>query len=285
MNSHSLARLTIAAFALLFFGCAPARVSLRQDFWKEPEHKIGIAVGQMPALHVYPLPEEEAAAMGVLQAMVYMEIRKGKTGALESHLQLIDVSRFGQVADRYVEKLQALGFTARKLTQAPDMESMPPFQAKESGEFARRDLRPLASQEGIDMLILLSMGRCGTLVRPFWEMDAMCVASGELINLKTNRVEWRLRMQEEEGVMAIKGDWNQAPDFPAVTQSLGEAVTQAQQILVRDFFQGSAQGSARSSVGEPQPRCTETPEFRAASAVEKKRLLMECSKARADSTP
>jgi hypothetical protein len=274
MNSHSPGRLTIAVLALFFFGCAPARVSLRQDFWKEPQHKVGIAVGQMPQLHVYPIPEVEAAGMGLLQGAVYVEIRRQKTGTLESHLQLVDVSRFGEVADQYVEKLQTLGFTARKLTRPVNMESMAPFQASGSGEFARRDLRPLATQEDIDMLVLISMDRCGTQVLPFWEMEAMCVASGELIDLKTNRVEWRARMEDIDGAKPIK-DWNQAPDFPGVTKSLGEAVTQAQKYLVRDFF--------RASPGAPPPGCTETDEFRAASAVEKKRLLSECTKAKSAS--
>ncbi|HEX5744770.1 MAG TPA: hypothetical protein VFZ09_00925 [Archangium sp.] len=274
MNSHSAGRIMIAAFALLFFGCVPARVSLRQDFWKDSRHTVGVAVGQMPPLHVYPLPEAEAAAMGPLQGAVYMEIRHQKTGTLESHLQLVDVSRFGAVADHYVEKLQALGFSARKLSGPVNMESLPPFQAKESGEFARKDMRSLAQQEGIDMLVLLSVDRCGTKMLPFWEMEAMCVASGELIDLRTNRVEWRARMEEEEGTKPIK-EWNQAPDFPGVSKSLGEAVTQAQQYLVRDFFRGTP--------GAPPPGCSETPEFRAASAVEKKRLLSECAKAKSAS--
>jgi hypothetical protein len=272
MNSFSLGRITITAFALLLFGCGPTRVQLRPDFWQEPEHKVGVAVRQMPQLHVHPLLEEAVVGMSPLQELVYVEIWKAKVGALESHLQLIDVSRFGEVADRYVEALEARGFTARKLAQAPKLEHLPPFQAEGSGEFAKQDLRPLAAKEGLDMLVLLSMEKCGARLLPFWGMNAMCLAGGELIDLRTNRVEWRAIMEEEQGMVTVNGEWNQAPDFPLITADLGKAVTQAQQYLVNDFFS--------AAVATP---CSNTPEYQAASPEEKKRLLRECAKAKSAS--
>ena len=92
------------------------------------------------------------------------------------------------------------------------------------------------------MLIVLSMGKCGTVLLQSWGMDAMCLSRGEMIDLETNQIVWRVEMTEGEGRVPINGEWNQAPDFPSLTESVAKAVTQAEDYLVKDFF-GNAEAA------------------------------------------
>lgn len=278
LRALSPGRLTMTAFALLLLGCGPSRVQLKPDFWKEPQRKIGIAVRQAPPLHVHPLPEVVRGSHS-LDSAAFWNAQIAKTSALESHLQVIDVSRFGELADRYVEALRARGFIARRIAWTQDVERMRPFQEKSSGAVAKVVRQSLSAREDIDMLLLLALQKCGAQILPSTEeVTAMCLSGGELLDLETNQVEWRVSMEEGDGLVAAdRGAWNQPPDYPALTVSLGKAVTKAQQYLWNDFF-----GLIEV---HPMAACTDTPEFRTASAVEKRRMLRECAKAVSASSP
>jgi hypothetical protein len=270
MTLSFLSRISITAFALCFFGCVPWRVDIQPDFWKDTRRRIGVAVMPAPELHVYPLPDEvDSRFRGTIFAGSARRAYVLRTATLEAHLRRIDVSRFGEVADRYVEEFKARGFDARKLAGPPRMEHLPVFEGSEPGEFAEKDLRSLASKEDIDVLILVSLERCGTRVLDYWGMAALCKSKGEMIDLKTNRVEWRAEQEEEAGLVPIQGEWDQPPDFPSVTRSLGNAVTQAEEHMVMDLFLGNAA----------------TKKLPGGSALEKRRLLREKSGAATGSSP
>jgi hypothetical protein len=64
--------------------------------------------------------------------------------------------------------------------------------------------------------------------------EAYCVLAGELIN-KRHQVIWRYRAEAFE---PIRGTWNQAPNFPNLTNAINIAARSAQEDLLDSFFSG-----------------------------------------------
>jgi len=233
MNMSTLCRLGAAVLITGLVGCAPARMSLKPSFWKETQLKVGVATLPAPKLAAY-----RAGSEGLLD----MAINSAMTGSLEAHLQSMDASKFNTVADQYVEKLNERGLNARKLDKPVNPLTMQPFTSQSSGEFAERDLRPLADKEGLDMLILLSLQQCGTTRKyygfiPLGPPEALCVSKGEMINLKTNEIQWRAYPEVQDALLPVSGEWDQAPDYRNVTVAVDKAMTRAQLFLLKEFFE------------------------------------------------
>lgn len=241
MNLSTLCRLGAAAVIMSLIGCAPARMSLKPSFWKETQLKVGVAT----------IPSQKMAAHRAgSEGLLDMAINSAMTGSLEAHLQSMDANKFATVADQYVEKLTERGLNARKLDKPVNPHVLQPFTAPGSGEYAEKDMRPLAGKEGIDMLIVLSLQQCGTIRKyygfiPLGPPEAICVSKGEMINLKTNEIAWRAYPEMNEAILPIEGEWDQAPDYQNVTRAVDRAMSQAQLFLIKEFF-GSARGTAVS---------------------------------------
>jgi hypothetical protein len=241
MNMPTLCRMGAAVLIMGLVGCAPARMSLKPSFWKETQHKVGVATLAAPKLAAY-----RAGSEGLLD----MAINSAMSGSLEAHLQSLDASKFAAVADQYVEKLNERGLNARRLSKTVNPLTMSPFTSEAPGEFAERDLRPLAEQEGIDMLILLSLQQCGTTRKyygfiPLGPPEALCVSKGELIDLRTNQIAWRAYPEISEAILPVEGEWDQAPDYRNVTLAIDKAMTRAQVFLLEDFFGPSQRATSR----------------------------------------
>ncbi|NMO13513.1 hypothetical protein HPC49_09795 [Pyxidicoccus fallax] len=215
-----------------------------------------------------PLQAYRGGSQGLLDEAINSAMSEG----LGAHLQTLDASRFHTVADEYVEKLNAWGFSARRLPLPVDLASLPAFKSESSGEFAERDLRSLGASGDIDTLILLSVYQCGTLRSyyafiPLGAPVAICMSKGEMIDLKTNAVRWRAYPEMDASVtVKVSGEWDEPPDYRNVTAAIAQAITHAQGFLVKEFF-----GK------RPLSACTDTPGFRNASAAERDQMLASCS--------
>ncbi|WNG23780.1 hypothetical protein F0U62_06875 [Cystobacter fuscus] len=245
MNMSTLCRMGAAVLIMSLIGCAPARMSLKPSFWKETQLKVGVAT--LP-------PQKFAAYRAGSEGLMDMAINSAMSDSLEAHLQRMDASKFAAVADQYVERLTERGLNARKLDKPVNPNLLRSFTAPGSGEFAEKDMRPLAEKEDIDMLILLSLQQCGTIRKyygfiPLGAPEAICVSKGEMINLKTNEIAWRAYPEMSDAILPIEGDWDQAPDYRNVTRAVDRAMSQAQLFLLKEFF-----GSARSGAAVSQSR-------------------------------
>jgi hypothetical protein len=243
-----------AALVLCVVGCGPSRVALKPTFWNETQHTIGVTTVVAPKLGAH-----RAGSEGLLD----MAINSAMSGTLEGHLQSMDASKFNVVADHYVEKLKERGLNARRLPEEVVPATMAPFKAESSGEFAAVDLRPLGTKEGIDKLILLSIQQCGTVRSyygfiPLGAPKGMCISQGELIDLKTNQVEWRAFPEPGKNTVEVVGEWDEPPDFKNVTVAVEQAMLQAQEFLLQEFFDprtGRPQRpKASSAAGNPSAR-------------------------------
>ncbi len=232
MNIATLCRMGSAFLVLCVVGCAPSRVALKPTFWNETQQNIGVTTMVAPQFGAH-----RAGSEGLLD----MAINNAMSGTLEGHLQSMDGSKFKAVADEYVTKLKERGLNARRLPDEVNPATMAPFKAESSGEYAAVDLRPLGQKEGLDKLILLSIQQCGTVRAyygfiPLGSPKGMCVSKGEMIDLKTNQVEWRAFPEPDKATVEIVGDWDEPPDFKNVTVAVDKAMTQAQVFLVEEFF-------------------------------------------------
>ncbi len=233
MNIAALCRTAVAVLVLGVVGCGPSRVALKPTFWNETEQTIGVTTVVAPQFGAH-----RAGSQGLLD----MAINSAMSGTLEGHLQRMDASKFKEVADQYATKLQERGLKARRISEEVNPAKMVPFKAESSGEFAAVDLRPLGQKEGIDKLILLSIQQCGTVRAyygfiPLGAPKGMCVSKGELIDMKTNQVEWRAFPEAPQSTtVEILGEWDEPPDFKNVTVAVERAMLQSQVFLVEEFF-------------------------------------------------
>jgi hypothetical protein len=110
-----------------------------------------------------------------------------------------------------------------------------------SGEFFDKDLRTLAEKESIDLLLLLSVNRFGTIRSyygfvPLGSPQGLCQDSGRLIDLRTNQLMWRTTAAEKDSMVPAAGAWDQPPDYPNLTAAIQNAIANAQSFLFNDFF-------------------------------------------------
>ena len=239
-----LRTLFVALSAILLFsllaGCAPSNLALRPDFWQHKERKIGVAVAKCPVASTYQ------AGGGLLDQV----IAKAAIGTLEGHLEKIDSSGFSDVAQKFVENLKTRGFNVKLIQKPIALEKIAKFVPTASGDYHERDLRMIAADENVDALVLLSIDRWGTTRKyygfiPLESPKPFCVGRGELINLRTNALEWGVEMTEDEAKLEVEGDWDKPPDFPNLTKALYMTVNRAKVYLENNFF-GTRMGSTTS---------------------------------------
>jgi hypothetical protein len=225
-------------------GCGPSNLALKSDFWQNKERKLGVAVAKPP------IAATHQAGGGLLDRA----IAKAAIGSLEAHFEKLDSSGFEDVGLRFVENLRTRGFNVTHVSKPVDLEKLKEFVPTSSGNYHERDLRMLAADENIDALILLSIDRWGTTRKyygfiPLESPKPFCVGKGELVNLRTNGLEWSAEMTEEEAKMDVEGEWDKPPFFENLTKVLYKTVNRAKVYLENSFF-GTKLGTA-SSASEP----------------------------------
>jgi hypothetical protein len=260
--------LVAAALITCSVGCANPRRAVSPDFWKDSRRKIGVAITPPPPLTVHQQNIYTGNLLGDALAEILIAAMNMNVGP---HLTTLDAKRFAGVVDPFVQQLGARGFDARALPGPVVLSELKPFKTR-SPDFAEMDLRPLGQQAQVDTLILLSLVECGATVT-LGAPSGLCVSTGQMVDLATNRLMWRALMDTMDGTVRVEGEWNQAPDFPNLTAAIYKAIDQAQGFLVKDFFKTP---EALGRAPRIRPGCTDTSEYRLASAAEKKRMLEDC---------
>ncbi|MBM4159938.1 MAG: hypothetical protein FJ217_02450 [Ignavibacteria bacterium] len=229
--------LSVLGFVLLAFvcGCGPSKLALKSDFWQTKERKIGVAVAKSPVAATHQ------AGGGLLDRA----IAKAAIGTLDAHFEKLNSKSFEDVAQKFAENLETQGFNVKLVEKPIDLEKLPKFAPTSSGDYHERDLRMIAADEGVDALVLLSIDRWGTTRKyyafiPLESPKPFCVARGELVNLRTNALEWSVEMEEDQSKVDVEGEWDKPPDFPEVTKALYKAVDKAKAFLENDFFAGKS---------------------------------------------
>jgi hypothetical protein len=209
-------------------------VTLAPSFWQTQGARIGVAAVKAPDPGVY----RKGATHEGLIALV---INESLAARMRDFLRGVGVREFEVAGGRFVSTLERRGFQARRLATALDLEQFPELRGGGDGSFSR-DLRPFGQTEGLDFLVLLSVDAWGT-VRPYLPAGipygppkALTRGRGRLVDLRTNQLLWQEIMTEDEGSVAVAGEWDQPPDYPNLTQAMRRAVEQAGQVLEQRFF-------------------------------------------------
>jgi len=204
---------------------------LKPTFWQETEAKIGIAVAAFP-----PALLHKQGSQGLLD----MAITEAVSGDLKTYLKQLDLSDFTDV-DGFIQEFEEKGFVTKKITQQINSELFPEYTAPSSGKYSKIDFRGLAAKEDIDLLLLLSVERVGTIRSyygfiPLSKPKAFCHAKGQLVELKSNQIIWMYNMNEAESTIEVIGEWDMPPDYPDLSKAMKRALANAKEILADKVF-------------------------------------------------
>jgi hypothetical protein len=231
------ARLATAAIAAaLLSACAPARYAVKPEFWQAKQASIGVALA--------PHPTGGAHKVGA-QGLLDLAINHAMAAELQTHLSKFDLSGFEDVRDGFVQELAKRGMTVKALPGSVNPEEFPKWGGEPAMDGFIQDLGALRQKHGIDVLVLLSVRRFGTIRSyfgfiPTSEPKALFEVQGQMIDLKTNRLIWQTVIQEDEAAVPSPVPWDQPPDYPNLTGALRKAIENGKSFLLREFFVASA---------------------------------------------
>jgi hypothetical protein len=225
----------VGLFAVvLLSACAPTRMAVGPSLWNQKEAHVGVAI--------VAYPESAAHKVGA-QGLLDIAINTGLASELKAHLLTLKPDEFDAIRDRFTAELRTRGLQAKAVLSPVNLDTYGKFAkpAGGSGEFFEKDLKTLAETESVDLLVLLSVTRFGTIRSyygfiPLGAPQGFCQTSGQLIDLRSNQLIWRTTEPEHESMVGTDGPWDQAPHYPNLTTAIKRAVVNAQEFLFKDFF-------------------------------------------------
>jgi hypothetical protein len=232
MNSlPRLASLAIAAAALLS-GCAPARVAVKPEFWQSRNTRIGVAVATYPAGGAH-----KVGAQGLLD----IAINSAMAGGLDGYLSKTKLPTFEPVCDGFVQELTKRGLPAKRLSGLVNPEELPDWKGESEEKLFGKDVAALAQAQGVDVLVLLSVRRFGT-IRPYYGFIPLGApkgffeVKGQMVDAKTNRLLWQTLIAEADASVEAAEPWDQDPNYPNIDAALRTAIENGKAFLLREFF-------------------------------------------------
>ncbi len=224
---------SLALVAFVCVGCGPSKIALKPTFWQTPNKKIGIAVVTPPAARVH-----RAGGEGLIDAA----INAGLAADLQKYFRDLQVENFSDVAQQIAEKFQSKGMTAKVIGETIDLTSLPKTK-KSGGHISKYDVSELAAKEDVDAIFLIKIEKIGSYriyygFIPLQRPEGYCLVKGELISGTNNEILWTETQEQKKSTVAVEGQWDEAPNYPNLTQSIIKAVGNSKQFIVDSFFQG-----------------------------------------------
>ena len=226
---HRNGSLLVVSAVLLLSACASS-VPLDSNFWSRKGERVGVAIAE--------LPEARAHRVGG-EMLLDAAINKAMASKLNARMSVIGPTMMGKVTDGFVAQLEQHGFDARRLKEEIDLEAYPKFSGE--GKVFGRDLRTLGTQQDLDLLLLVTVNRYGTLRNyfgfvPTGAPKALFDVRGQLIDLKTNQLLWQTFLSDDEATVAVEGEWSEPPDYPNLVAALEKATAKSMAKLESNFF-------------------------------------------------
>lgn len=225
---RAILALPLLCLALLT-GCATPQppVPMDQAFWNEKQERIGVAYT--------PLPAPTVALTGQ-QGLLDYAVNSGMASGLRAKVETWDTSSLREIPQQAAALLQEKGYTVVKLDEPINVEALKKVPSEKTG-FTAMDFQPLKAQNQIDKLVLFSFASAGTTrsyysVAPTSVPVAQIVVSTYVIDLDDNRM---LYYQPKVFSRAADGEWDEAPEFPNLTNAFYQALDSTQQDLLGVF--------------------------------------------------
>lgn len=230
MNGFCRALLALPLLCLaLLTGCATPQppVPMDQAFWIEKQERIGVAYTQIPAPTVLLTGQ---------QGLLDYAVNSGMASGLRAKVETWDASSLREIPQQVSTILQDKGYTVVKLDEPLNLETMKKASSEKTG-FTAKDFQPLKAQKQIDKLVLFSFASVGTTrsyysVAPTSVPVAQVVVTTYVIDLDDNRM---LYYQPKVFSRAADGEWDEAPEFPNLTNAFYQALDSTQQELLDVF--------------------------------------------------
>jgi hypothetical protein len=241
-------RIALAALGAALFtsACAPARLTIKPEFWQDRQARIGVALT--------PHPEAGAHKVGA-QGLLDMAINAGMASELKSHLQTVDVSEFDRIRERFVQELGKRGLNAVALPGYLDPAAYPARgeDAPEVENAYDRNLAALRTAQKLDAVVLLQVRRYGTIRSyygfiPLGAPAGFFEVQGQMVDLRTGTLLWQTVIPENKASVPATGEWDQPPAYPNLTAALRAAMGSGSEFLWKEFF-----------TADPAPAATPAP--------------------------
>jgi hypothetical protein len=221
--------LLLAVLALLS-GCVTVYkpIPLDASFWQDRQPVIGVAAEALP---------EAGMVMLGQQGLLDVAINKGNAAPIVDQMKKLDVRRAAAISDNLAKGLSGRGFKVSNLATL-DVKAFPEFKPSANAEqYSPRDFTSLKSK-GIDRLLLVTVVNLGAARNyygfvPTSPPRAMFTVKGWLIDLKDNKLLW---YNTHQSTAAIADPWDQAPDFPNLSDAVLKNVSEGSVLFERSFF-------------------------------------------------
>ena len=226
-------------------GCAKqaTNIDLSQEFWQQPPHEITVANAKPIKPTLY-----QQGNTGILDFVVNSAVNS----KLVNHLRRVDMSWYQQMGGKFVKRhreqhIQASSYSrpimidhlaTHRVTrggmynQKFKMKDASAFTSSQSGNnaetvlYSKKNYTALATQVGNGKLLLTQIDALGARRHfygfiPTGKPQAFCSLSGRLIDIKTNHILWKHKVNITQDV---SGPWDQPPNFPNFDRALNQAI-------------------------------------------------------------
>lgn len=232
---------TLLLLSVLLAGCAATRISVDKEFWtKNKNDKIGIVITKKP---------EGGAFKTGSQGLLDIAINNAMASTLNKYLKTVDVNDIKSIKDTFKTKFESAGFSSIKFIDEELNYDSLSVSGLSDKKFSKKDFKAFRDKYGLDYLVVLSVAKYGTVREyygflPLGSPSAYFQVNGMMINLTNNEYAWYREMTEGESTVEIKGDWDQEPDYPNLTNAIKDAIKKSRHIVTEDFFSlGIPQGN------------------------------------------
>lgn len=243
----NLIRAMAAAVGLVMLGgCAvtpQAAVPLAPEIVGASSTRFGVAMSPMPKVNTsFP-------GASCLLCMAAVEIANA---GLTKHIQQLPSDDLQQLKTDAVQALVAHGAQTKAIAEPLDVSKLPAAKSK-GPNIALKDFSSLSGRYQIDKLVVIELRSVG-VTRPYAAYvptsDPKAAVTGVvyLINLSTNTYEWYAPLDLQR---AADGKWDEAPDFPGLTNAYYQAVEATRDEVLKPLNGTSSPGGATPTAAQP----------------------------------
>lgn len=215
--------------------CAQQPVSMSNAFWSDTSDSIAIVIVKPPVASTH-----QQGSQGLLD----VAISSGASSSLNDHLKTLSFAEFDGIGNDLQARLKARGLNVVGVYteyQLPALQPMPTRTSQAASGpkkvYAQQDYRPLAATLKADRVLLITPTAIGT-VRSYYGFIPLGAPQGtfitddEIVDLKTDELLW---FHTSMSNTAIATPWDEAPDFPNLTDAVYQAMNADRADILQQF--------------------------------------------------
>ena len=239
--------------SLTLNACAANKAApLDAGFWNDRQPVVGVALASLPEPDVTvkissttPFTRQKTLIMSHRYGQDFDEepyILKDQRD-LWNYLNSYEVKSLTGLKDIFTRGLTSRGFCIVTIDEDIDLKGLPRYTPPSSGH-ARKAYRGIPQADGLDLLIVLNVKRdgtcCGYLDDHNIYSDVTATLSGEMIDLRTNRLLWRSTYRTGRVTGSSSSRCDDPDTYPRIRGELGSALVEAAGEVANDFFSGAS---------------------------------------------